>query len=469
MTRKRLRKTPLKSLLAVILLAAACTPASLSGVSASPTAGGAAPPSSAPPSMIPAASTQMAETTATLQPSPSATATETGTGRHVQFEERLADVEFSLPLTVQHISGSSAWVYFGLEPPVEGEVFYWEDGKEEPGVYAQGFEAVPGTHLIELKDLKPDTLYEVRVGLPSQNGTFRSPGLNGETWGVTALRTYPQELDHLRVAVIGDSGFGESITFALAAQIAASDPDFVIHVGDLVYSVFENGTPLRAYQAKYFWPFQKVLQKAPIYAVPGNHEYYSDAAIGEQSFYFEVFPPLMGVVQDGSWFGSQPEEERNWFEIRLMGYQFLFLDSQRFYLPGGAAEETAWLQARLDEFSGPTIGVYHIATYSSGNHASDGIPIRGSWIPYFRENNTALILSGHEHNYERLRIDGIEFVTTGGGSRSLYSLSTPVEGSLVFAAVSHFVLLDLYPDQIELRSINEFGDVIDKTRIEIPN
>jgi predicted phosphodiesterase len=280
------------------------------------------------------------------------------------------------------------------------------------------------------------------------------------------LKTYPLELSHLRVAVIGDSGFGESITYALAAQMAASEPDLVIHVGDIVYSVFENGTPLRAYQAKYFWPFQKVLLKTPLYAVPGNHEYYADALVGELPFYFEVFPPLEEFVHDGSWIGAG-RSVRSWFGLRLMGYQFLLLDSQRFYLPGGAAEETSWLQSNLQAFSGPTIGVYHIATYSSGNHESDGLPIQRSWIPDFIEANTAMILSGHDHNYERLSIDGIEFVTTGGGSRSLYSLGTPVEGSQVFAAVSHFVILDIYPDRIELESINEFGDVIDKTVVDV--
>lgn len=398
----------------------------------------------------------------------SLTPTPTITGRLVEFEDQLSDVEFSVPLTIQHISSSSAWLYFELEFPVAGEVFYWVEGTEAFGVDSVEFEAGSGRHIVELDQLSPAKKYKVRVGLPTEDGKFRSPGLNGKHWGINTLKTLVEEPEHLRVAVIGDSGFGESITFALAAQMAARQPDFVIHTGDVVYSIFENGTALRAFQAKYFWPFQKVLLQAPIYAVPGNHEYYSDAMIDGMPFYFHVFPPLGESIMDGSWIGSG-EGHRGWFAVRVMDYQFLFLDSQLFYVPGNLSGQTDWLQEQLGEHPGPTIGIYHIATYTSGHYKADGIPIRRTWLPLFKEANTVLILSGHEHNYERLIVDGMDFIISGGGSRHLYPLEVPLEGSRVFASESHFVLLDLYRDHIELEVINAFGDLIDKADLIFEN
>ncbi|MGD8864564.1 MAG: metallophosphoesterase, partial [Anaerolineales bacterium] len=281
----------------------------------------------------------------------------TSTGRFVQFDDTLAEVGFSLPITIQHISNSRAWLFFVLETPLAGEVFYWIDEREDLGVYSIQFGDESAQHLIELSDLQADTHYRVRVGFPTEAGDFVSPGLNGEMWGDILLHTYPEDLQHLRVAVIGDSGFGESITYALAAQMAAKEPDFVIHTGDVVYSAFENETPVNAYQAKYFWPFQKVLLQAPLYAVPGNHEYYSDASIGEISYYFYVFPRLQELIQDKSWVGSN-QIFRNWFAVRMMGYQFLFLESQRFYRSEGTAEQNEWLRQLLTEHDGPTVGVF---------------------------------------------------------------------------------------------------------------
>lgn len=390
----------------------------------------------------------------------------TDTGRQVQFEEQIAAVEFALPLTIQHLSPTAAWLIFELESPVAGEVFYWVDGKKALGVSSIEFNAAEQRHIIQLQNLLPDTNYRVRVGLPTESGSYRSPGLNGETWGVTLLRTFPAELEHLRVMVIGDSGFGESITYALTAQMAARQPDFVIHTGDVVYSAYENGSALRAYQAKYFWPFQKLLLQAPVYAVPGNHEYYDDAVVAGVPYYFYVFPPLQGFVEDDTWTGSD-RVFRNWFAVRLMGYQFLFLESQRFYRAEDVSEQTEWMRQLLAEHDGPNVPVYHIATYTSGRHERDGLPIQQRWVPYFRETDTVLVLNGHDHNYERLIIDGIEYVVSGGGSQKLYGLDQPLEGSQVFAAESHFVLLDFYRDRIELESINAFGDVIDRRTLEI--
>ncbi|MDF1499988.1 MAG: metallophosphoesterase [Anaerolineales bacterium] len=394
------------------------------------------------------------------------TATPTTTGRFVQFEDQLAEVEFRLPLTIQHISHNQAWLFFELERPAAGELFYWVDGRADLGVYGVEFGPDSNRHLIELSDLLPDTRYRARVGLPGASGSVRSPGLNGEQWGETSLTTYPEQLEHLRAAVIGDSGFGEQITYALSAQMAALDLDFVIHTGDIVYSAFENGTPLRAYQAKYFWPFQKILLRAPVYAVPGNHEYYSDASIDGIPYYFNIYPPIGELVRDGSWVGSD-EIFRNWYAVRLMDYQLLFLESQRFYRPEGVGGETEWLQQRLSEFQDPTIGIFHITSYTSGSHAQDGLPIQQAWLPLFREANTALIVSGHDHNYERIEVNGLDLIVSGGGSGKIYRLKEPVEGSRVFAAESHFVLLDIYPDRIELSAINAYGDILDQTTLDV--
>ena len=392
--------------------------------------------------------------------------TATSTGRYVTFEENLAQIDYSLPLTIQHHTSHSAWMFFELEEAAQGELFYWIENREDLGVYSVPFDARSRSHLIELLDLQSDTHYRVQVGLSGQGEVFRAPGLAGEPWGEISLHTYPDDLDHLRVAVIGDSGFGESITYALVGVLASMEPDFVIHTGDVVYSVSQQSSPLEAFQKKYFKPFQGVLQNAPVYSVAGNHEYYGDTYVGDVPFYYSIVPPLDEYVNDGSWLGAG-SDLRRYFAIRLMGYQFIFLDSQQFYLPVDVTAQTEWLVNVLSEYPGSTIGAYHIATYSSGRYPRDGLPIRQYWLPYFQEADTVLMLSGHDHNYQRLMVDGLAYIVSGGGSTSLYNQGQPYPGSQFFNAESHFVILDIFTDRIEVRALNAFGEIFDEATITI--
>ncbi|NOR88652.1 MAG: hypothetical protein GQ524_00205 [Anaerolineales bacterium] len=373
---------------------------------------------------------------------------------------------YVIPLTIQHLSETEADLYFMLESPAEGAVFYSLYGNSGDQTQWITFNAATDTHLIKVSDLEPGSLYEAWVGVSDDDGVYHPPSFADGVWEPITIRL-PQENDWpIRIGVIGDSGFGEDVTYQLAEEMASLHPELVIHTGDLVYNVYQDPSPPQAFIRKFYQPLADLLHAAPIYPVFGNHEGYEDAYWRDQPFYYAAFPPLENSY-GGDDFGGMLGR-REWYAFRQNDYQFIFLNSQQFYSLDLREEQNAWLQERLGGSTSTTnIVVFHIPPFTSGFHPDDGIPIRQAWIPLFEEANVALVLSGHDHNYERLELNGITYIVSGGGSNILYDKRDTREESEFFTAKSHFVILEFFPDRIGLKAYGLGGEVLDSYTIHL--
>ncbi len=367
---------------------------------------------------------------------------------------------YVIPLTIQHLSDTEADLYFMLESPAEGAVFYSLYGSPSDQTQWITFTAATDTHLIKVSDLEPGALYEAWVGVSDDEAVHHPPSFADGIWEPITIRL-PQENDWpIRIGVIGDSGFGEDVTYQLAEEMASHHPEWVIHTGDLVYNVYEDPSPPQAFIRKFYQPLADLLHVAPIYPVFGNHEAYEDAYWRDRPFYYAAFPSMENSY-GGDDFGGMLGQ-REWYAFTHGNYQFIFLNSQQFYSLDLREEQNAWLQEKLGESTSTTnIVVFHIPPYTSGYHPDDGIPIRQAWIPLFEEANVALVLSGHDHNYERLELNGITYIVSGGGSNILYGKQDTREESEFFTAKSHFVILELFPDRIGMTAYGLGGEVLD--------
>ncbi len=391
----------------------------------------------------------------TTAPSPTATQVPA-----LILDELDPEISYMIPLTTQWVSETSAYFHFVLDRKAAGSLFYWTDLEDGTftGVVPFGGDTLLHTVLIE--GLKAETIYHASVGFYSE-GVYRPPMLLGAEWAPVKFTTYSSNQRPDRIGVIGDSGFGEQITYQLTSMMSALDLNFVIHTGDIVYRVEENADPPEAFIGKYFLPFSEILHTMPVFPVPGNHEY-DPAAVWEGSaYYYEAFPPLP------IWLPQSQEGFRQYYALPIGDIQFLFLDTQAFWMDQGMAEQTRWLAERLEDsrFSN-TIPVLHVPPYSSGLHAKDGAIVEREWIPLFEKHNVVLVLSGHDHNYQRLSVNGITYVVSGGGSSVLYSRQEFHPDSVFFSAKSHFVVLTLFQDHLELEAISSEGEIIDSTVIE---
>jgi hypothetical protein len=265
--------------------------------------------------------------------------------------------------------------------------------------------------------------------------------------------------------VLGDSGFGEAATKSLANKLAQRELDLVLHTGDLVYLASQNASPQEAFAEKYFWPLEPLLTQVPVYSVMGNHALDAGLAWQGHPYYETVFPTFSAATfepADGEW-------GRRWYTFTYGSVRFLMLDSQVFFGRSGRVEENTWLESHLQETTSDLIiPVFHVPPYTSGLHALDGRPIQAHWVPLFESANIAFVISGHDHNYERLSHKGVTYLVSGGGSTSLYPLSKPLAFSETFHARTHFVQLSIFPDRIEIRAEALDGTVLDEAQIPLP-
>jgi predicted phosphodiesterase len=396
----------------------------------------------------------------TATPSSNATISPTPTPDVFAMEFPLAEVEYLLPLTMRHVSPSTAVLFFELANPVNGYLFF----QVEDGGYGGEIPLATNTnrHLITLEGLLPGETYKIRVGIDHGEGLFEQPGFLGERWGPVTVRT-PSEGQTHRFGVIGDASFGDTITASLVERMAQADLDFVVHTGDVVDETEVNADPFDSYVNKYYAVFAPLLQQMPVYTVPGNHDHDADIRWQGEPFYYHAFPPFEDplIASTGS---SQ------YYAFSKGNLQFIMLDSQVFYGVAGREEQLQWLVDRLNDgrFSA-SIPVFHVSPYtSSAVHRNEGVPVQNAWAPLFAGANVPVVFSGHTHQYERLLVGSVTYIVSGGGSEITYARGALLPQSQLFARKSHFVLAEMYPDRLELTSVSMDGRTIDQVTIMLP-
>jgi 3',5'-cyclic AMP phosphodiesterase CpdA len=91
--------------------------------------------------------------------------------------------------------------------------------------------------------------------------------------------------------------------------------------------------------------------------------------------------------------------------------------------------QTAWLQRTLSRSRARwRIAAFHHPAFTCGKYGSrDAVVER--WVPLFERYRVRLVLSGHDHNYQRFAVRrGVRYVVHGGGGRHLYDLRSCPSG-----------------------------------------
>jgi predicted phosphodiesterase len=410
----------------------------------------------APPSSVTIVPTVHVETpTATYTPAP----TSTSTPDPLASELPLGDLAYTLPLTIRHLTPTSATLFFELDRPTDGVLFYQTAGLPQSG--REALSAGQTRHQIVLKDLTPGTTYQLKVGAQTDQSTWVEPSFREGRWGPVTFHT-PSDAGPLRFGVIGDASFGDPVTASLVEQMAATDLDFVLHTGDVVDETDTNVNPFDSYSQKFYATFAPLLHRLPVYTVLGNHDYDADIRWHDQPFYFNAFPPF-----DDPAIPSTGHSQ--YYAFSYQGLQFVMLDSQVLFGVAGRAEQEAWLAARLaDPRFRATIAVFHVSPYSSSSvHPTECLRVRETWAPVLEAAKVSLVFSGHTHQYERLQSNGVTYIVSGGGSATLYARGELLPQSQVFARASHFVLVEVDAGSFEIAALSVTGEEIDRTSIPI--
>jgi len=393
---------------------------------------------------------------AEINPQPSPPAVD-----YFDSEYPAGSINFAIPLTLRHVGADRAVLFFELDEPSEGRLVYKSQTLDSYEGGEIQLDPEETRHLIELEGLTPGADYAAKVLLGNEEDGFSEPLFLDESWGVVEFGTITAG-EPLRVGVIGDASFGDQATEQLVELMADYNLDFVLNTGDVVYEA-DSADLYASYSEKFFQPFKPLLKNGPVYTVMGNHDYDRAVMWQEAPFYDHAFPPFEDPA-----FGYPAERRGNQFYGLAFGdLQFLMLDSQAIFGAGGREVQDAWMKDRLaDPRYRYTIPVFHVSPYSSSIvHPDDGDPVRLSWNYLFEAARVPLVFSGHFHHYERLSANGITYIVSGGGSSTLYAQGGPLQESHLYVPRTHFVLLEIYPDRIELGAIAKEGDTFDRATI----
>jgi acid phosphatase type 7 len=238
----------------------------------------------------------------------------------------------------------------------------------------------------------------------------------------------------IRFVSFGDNSYGDISDRAIAYHTYRQNPDFVMNCGDNVY---ESGTE-NEYQ-RYFFPVYNadvagvrlgapLLRSVPFYTVVANHDVQDKDRNGHEiadftrnpdalAYYTAMHLPLNGPEAPTYPTPTMgPAERVTAFRAcagarfpRMANYSFdygdahlLCLDSNRYVDPNDSALQ-AWIARDLSTTDAIwKFVVFHHPPFNVGNEHYEVQHMR-ALSPLFEAHGVDIVLSGHEHNYQRPR------------------------------------------------------------------
>lgn len=282
---------------------------------------------------------------------------------------------------------------------------------------AYGLEATDATstthHAVTIEGLSPYTTYHYRV---QTNGSVLSDDSTFKTAADVTQGTFS-------FAVYGDNRTNHADHQSVVNRALTLAPDFVLNTGDLV----ENGTVAGQWDT-FFDIEQELLRTAPFFPCLGNHERNS-------SNYFALF--------------HLPNNERYYsFDYGNAHIVALEVDGYQSYSAGST--QYNWLASDLASTSQPWKFVFfHFPPYSSGSHGSD-LTAQRDLVPLFEQYGVQIVFNGHDHDYERSLVNGVNYIVSGGGGAPLYSVGS---GPYTVYAESTLHVVSLSANQHTLTSV----------------
>lgn len=139
---------------------------------------------------------------------------------------------------------------------------------------------------------------------------------------------------------------------------------------------------------------------------------------------------VAGVSVAGTLGNHDVEVQHGRYEFQALGMPAPFYtrrvgDVELFLLDSNAPtwRQTRWLRAALAASTARwKIAAFHHPPYTCGAYRAD-LLIAQRWVPLFERYRVRLVLSGHDHNYQRFAPRrGVTYVVHGGGSGYVYPL-----------------------------------------------
>ncbi len=249
--------------------------------------------------------------------------------------------------------------------------------------------------------------------------------------------TFPLEPNSARFAVIGDSGTGDSFQYELARQMVRCRQtfpfDFVIMLGDNIY----HGASSSHLKERFEVPYKPLLDGGVnFYASLGNHDspnerFYKPFNMNGQRYY---------TFKKGN--------------VRFFALDSNYMDPQ----------QLQWLEKELQK-SGEhwKICFFHHPLYSDGRSHGPDLDLRVVLEPLLERYGVNVVLSGHDHVYERIKPQhGVDYFVLGNaGQLRRHGLRPSSEMAAGFDTDRMFMIVQVAGDEFYFQTISRAGEVAD--------
>ena len=246
--------------------------------------------------------------------------------------------------------------------------------------------------------------------------------------------------DSMKIGVMGDFGNGSRVQYETADQMFKTYQKFpyelVLLTGDNLYG---DERP-QDFELKFTKPYKPLLDAGvKFYASLGNHD------SREQ----RTFPPV-----------NMNEKLYYSFKAPKQDVRFIALESTY-----PEPEQIKWLE---EELKGAReawkVMYFHHPLYSSGERHGSDTQLRDVLEPLFVKYNVSLVLTGHDHFYERVKPQkGIVYFVVGAGGQlrpgNINKSSTITAKG--FDTDTSFMVGEFIGDEFIFQAISRTGQIID--------
>jgi hypothetical protein len=342
----------------------------------------------------------------------------------------------------------------------QGDALSYRELNGKAWTFAVGnHRALPDKHLIhitELKGLKPNTIYEFKIG-------------NRD--GVSKFKTMPSALESPIRFVVGGDVYHDSLEVLEKTnrRAAKESPMFALIGGDIAYAYTARNSarPQRWLEFLTSWSKTMITPEGlmiPIIPAVGNHDVNRKAQSPEEKgrYFYSLFAMPGAAGYNVLDFG------------RYM--TILLLDSGHAQPVSGA--QTDWLRHALalrNEIP-HKFALYHVPAWPSVKDATDktSVQIRLHWVPIFEKYGLDVAFENHNHAYKRTpkiyqgQVDqdrGVLYL--GDGAWGVDKVRTPKlsENEWYLAKTAkerHFILVTLDGRERHFLAINADGAIFDE-------
>ncbi len=286
-------------------------------------------------------------------------------------------------------------------------------------------------------DFKADNgqkyLYNVLVGNEKFSGCFNACPKDTATkvsfyvYGDT--RSYPENHNEVAKAICTD--------FKKNPQ----NQTFIISTGDLVkHGNLEKDWDDQFFDGKYKF-IVKMLASLPYISAQGNHERNGD-------LFRKYFPYNRG--------------SKHWAFDYGPVHVILFNEYEDF---SENSKEIKWLKNDLKNTNKKwKIMVMHEPGWSAGGHHNNK-KVQEIIQPLCKKYDVPIVFNGHNHYYARAFVDGVYYITSGGGGAPLYAPDPNHENVQVAKKTLHFCKVQINGNEMVVTVLDEKSKKVDEIKI----